>query len=98
MLTQFTVKCVVFGQDRLRIANVPSTNKPVDIGVPAVHKATKMIFFKVTFCNCRHHQLSAHISLQKLEEKLLLSTGIVLHMAVQITLVFIKLDGTINSL
>lgn len=60
LLTQFIVECVVFGEDRLGIANVSSSNKPIHIGVPAVHKATKMIFFKVTFCNCKH-QLSAHI-------------------------------------
>lgn len=60
LLTQFIVKCVVFGKDRLGIANVSSSNKPIHVGVPAVHKATKMIFFKVTFCNCKH-QLSAHI-------------------------------------
>ena len=29
--------------------SISSSNKPVHVGVPVVHKATEMVFFKVTF-------------------------------------------------
>lgn len=48
-LTQFTPEGVVLRKNGVGVPHIASSNKPVHVGVPAVHKATEMIFFKVTF-------------------------------------------------
>lgn len=53
-LTQFTLEGVVLRESRLGIPHVSSSNKPVYVGVPVVHKATEMVFFKVTFWQKRN--------------------------------------------
>lgn len=45
------------------VPNVSSSDKPVHVGVPAVHKATQVVFFEVTFWQKRkkeRHTLWRH--------------------------------------
>lgn len=48
-LTHFIPEGVILRENGVGISSSSSSDKPVHIGVPAVHKATEMIFFKVTF-------------------------------------------------
>lgn len=56
-LTQFILERVILGKNGVGIPTSASSNKPVHIGVPAVHKATEMIFFKITFWQKRNKNI-----------------------------------------
>lgn len=56
-LTQFILECVILGKNGVGIPTSASSNKPVHVGVPAVHKATEMIFFKITFWQKRNKNI-----------------------------------------
>lgn len=56
-LTHFILEGVVLREDGVGILNSSSSNKPIHIGIPAVHKATEMIFFKVTFWQKRNENI-----------------------------------------
>lgn len=53
-LTQFSLEGVILWEDRVGAPNISSSNKPVHVGVPVVHKATEMVCFKVTFWQKRN--------------------------------------------
>lgn len=53
-LTQFALERVVLQENGRGVPKASSADKPVHVGVPAVHKATEMIFFKVTFWQRRN--------------------------------------------
>lgn len=56
-LTLFIFESVILGKNGVGIPTSASSNKPVHIGVPAVHKATEMIFFKITFWQKRNKNI-----------------------------------------
>lgn len=53
-LTLLAPERVVLWEDRVGVLHSSSSNKPVHVGIPAVHKATEMVFFKVTFWRKKH--------------------------------------------
>lgn len=57
-LTHFIPEGVILRENGVGISSSSSSDKPVHIGVPAVHKATEMIFFKVTFWQKRDKNTS----------------------------------------
>lgn len=56
-LTQFILERVILGKNGVGIPTSASSNKPVHVGVPVVHKATEMIFFKITFWQKRNKNI-----------------------------------------
>lgn len=57
LLTQFILERVILGKNGVGIPTSASSHKPVHVGVPAVCKATEMIFFKVTFWRKRNENM-----------------------------------------
>lgn len=51
-----TPEGVILWEDGVGVLRGSFSHEPVHIGIPAVHKATEMVFFKVTFWRKRRKQ------------------------------------------